>query len=789
MSDDARLAGRRPAFSGRQPPPPPPGNPPPRAALPDPSVASPALNYAQFLRPAPIIAESQSPVHSTISSSPIERPPLQLRPAASAPKPTMSEMAGFFEEELERAQAAVVDEGEDLTKKANVNVFVRARPLNEREIKDDQREAWKIVGTDLVQTDMTKSQGNRPLTYTFDKIFSKEATNLDLFNHVGVPIVAATMKGFNAVLFAYGQTSSGKTHTLQGNKADPGLVPRCIQEIFKSIQRTVEREFILKVSYLECYNEVLNDLIDPMNSNLKIREDPIKGIYVGGLSATQVASADHVFGLLELGDSHRKIGRTDYNAVSSRSHSVFTINVESQSTGPDKTVLQSTLYLVDLAGSENASRSHTKTRVTETGMINRSLLALGHVIAKIAEGDSGHIPFRDSKLTRLLQPCLNGTALISVCCNFSPGSGNIEETISTMKFGTRAKTIKSTATANEKRMEQSMIETYKKEISRLRNMLVNGDSDTGGASATAMQEMQARHEQEKREMQSKLESMSAMLLRQQPGGAESCPSPDIPARRRPSIIDYQLVGPQTTKEKIRAASIFGTKLATMGRPVRDETEVASPRNPHRLEEQVSMLEATVESLRSQLKLAETEAHVLNQRLEESTMKDFEIAGLRDDIQSLEASLRTKDEELEAAWATTRKEKDRLSFAVSVKGLPELNGFMCCPLVGFFTKKDGDPGHSYAGRTEYVQNATEATFQKRFDIFPPPGRLDLRWSLYDVPSAEGTESGEFLGAVDVRLDELLDRMRAVGGMNPMVWLTVEGQMKLGLQLMSPATVPL
>lgn len=140
----------------------------------------------------------------------------------------MGEMAGFFEEELERAQAAVVDEGEDLTKKANVNVFVRARPLNERELKDDQREAWKIVQNDLVQTDMTRSQGGRPLTYTFDKIFSKEATNLDVFNHVGVPIVAATMKGFNAVLFAYGQTSSGKTHTLQGNKADPGLVPRCI---------------------------------------------------------------------------------------------------------------------------------------------------------------------------------------------------------------------------------------------------------------------------------------------------------------------------------------------------------------------------------------------------------------------------------------------------------------------------------------------------------------------------------------------------------------------------------
>lgn len=685
----------------------------------------------------------------------------------------------------------MVDEGEDLTKKANVNVFVRARPLNERELKDDQREAWKIVQNDLVQTDMTRSQGGRPLTYTFDKIFSKEATNLDVFNHVGVPIVAATMKGFNAVLFAYGQTSSGKTHTLQGNKADPGLVPRCIQEIFKSIQRTVEREFILKVSYLECYNEVLNDLIDPMNSNLKIREDPKTGIYVGGLSATQVASADHVFGLLELGDSHRKIGRTDYNAVSSRSHSVFTINVESQSTGPDKTVLQSTLYLVDLAGSENASRSHTKTRVTETGMINRSLLALGHVIAKIAEGDAGHIPFRDSKLTRLLQPCLNGTALISVCCNFSPGSGNIEETISTMKFGTRAKTIKSTATANEKRMEQSMIETYKKEINRLRNMLANGDSDSGNVTVTAMQEMQERHEQEKRELQAKLENMSALLLRQQPGGGGgsdgSFSSPDAPVRRRPSIIDYQLVN-QTTKEKIRAASIFGTKLATMARPARDDTELVSPRSPLRLEQQVSSLETLVESLRSQLKLAETEAHVLNQRLEESSMKDFEIAGLHDDIQALEASLKAKDEELEAAWAATRKEKDRLSFAVSLKGLPELNGFMCCPLVGLFTKKDGDPGHSYAGRTEYVQNATEATFQKRFDIFPPPGRLDLRWSLYDVPSAEGTESGEFLGAVDVRLDELLDRLRAVGGTHPMVWLTIEGQMKLGLQLTSPATVP-
>jgi len=276
-----------------------------------------------------------------------------------------------------------------------------------------------------------------------------------------------------------------------------------------------------------------------------------------------------------------------------------------------------------------------------------------------------------------------------------------------------------------------------------------------------------------------------LLLRQQPGDNGYSSSESHRPSRRPSILDFQPAN-QTTKEKIRAASIFGTKLATMGRQVKEEEHASHA--PKALEQQVNSLETLVDDLRAQLKLAETEAHLLNQRLEESSMKDFEIAGLRDDIQSLEAQLKVKDEELETAWAATRKERGKLSFAVSLKGLPEQNGFMCCPLVGLFTKKDGDPVHSYAGRTEYVQNATEATFQKKFDIFPPSGRIDLRWSVYDVPSAEGTESGEFLGAVDVRLDELLDRLRACGGTNPLGWFTIDGKMKLGLQLISPNTVP-
>ncbi|KAI9477418.1 kinesin motor domain-containing protein, partial [Coemansia mojavensis] len=264
------------------------------------------------------------------------------------------------------------------------------------------------------------------------------------------------MGGFNGTIFAYGQTSSGKTHTMHGSGQEPGIIKLAVQEIFDTVKNDTKREYLIRVSFLEIYNEVLRDLLEPTKCNLKIHENAKREIFVGDLSEHIVFNAEHVEEILQKGDRNRHIAGTNMNERSSRSHTIFRIVIESRSLAESEefmgAVMVSCLNLVDLAGSERVGQTGAEgQRLKEGAHINKSLLALGTVIGRLSEdgSDYGHIPYRDSKLTRILQPSLGGNAKTLIICTITPSPDYIDEALSTLKFASRAKTIRNTPEVNE----------------------------------------------------------------------------------------------------------------------------------------------------------------------------------------------------------------------------------------------------------------------------------------------------------------------------------------------------
>ncbi|KAI9142686.1 P-loop containing nucleoside triphosphate hydrolase protein [Paraphysoderma sedebokerense] len=250
-------------------------------------------------------------------------------------------------------------------------------------------------------------------------------------------------------IFAYGQTSSGKTFTMNGSNREPGVIPLAISDIFNSISQDETHEYLLRISYCEIYNEVIRDLVNPDNFNLKIHEDVTRGVFVGNLTELVITDIDDIFTAIENGEKNRHVGETNMNERSSRSHTILTM--VSKRPSYSGAVRSSKLNLVDLAGSERVGLTGAEgIRLKEGGHINKSLLTLGTVIARLSEGGDGrHIPYRDSKLTRILQPSLGGNARTAIICTITPASNHLDDTLSTLKFASRAKTVKNKPTVFE----------------------------------------------------------------------------------------------------------------------------------------------------------------------------------------------------------------------------------------------------------------------------------------------------------------------------------------------------
>ena len=421
--------------------------------------------------------------------------------------------------------------------------------------------AWTVINNDISQSEHTNPDSNRNNKYRFDHSFGPTDDNRDIYDNSVRDSVISAMEGYHASVFAYGQTATGKTFTMTGggshlaNNGSEGVIQMAIRDCFEYIhaQKSETREYLLRVSFMEIYNEVINDLLAspqrsqphmttsttsllqnpaaPQASAIRIFESKNEGVIVRGLKEEIVTCPEQVFALLAAGERRRQTGGTAMNKQSSRSHSIFRLIIESRkripmggTPSPTKRQQQqqqqqqqgndtetdsiasstfapastsgpvrvSTLSLVDLAGSESVKNTgSTGTRQKEGTYINKSLLTLGHVVYKLAEismkkdkegggndnvsgsgmVDTTHIPYRDSKLTRLLQPSLSGNAQICIICNISPLSRHIEESHLTLKFASRAKKIKQHATITEVVDEKTLLENYREEIEELKNQL------------------------------------------------------------------------------------------------------------------------------------------------------------------------------------------------------------------------------------------------------------------------------------------------------------------------------
>ncbi|ORZ02025.1 kinesin heavy chain [Lobosporangium transversale] len=333
----------------------------------------------------------------------------------------------------------------------NIKVVCRFRPQNALEIREGGQ---PIVSFDDNGQSVKVESKEYPGTFTFDRIFPWTAKQNDVFEYSISPIVDDVINGYNGTVFAYGQTGSGKTFTMMGPSIDDeetkGIIPRIVDKIFASILASPSTmEYTVKVSYMEIYMEKIRDLLNPVNDNLPIHEEKNRGVYVKGLFEVYVSSIAEIHEVMRRGGNSRMVAYTNMNAESSRSHSIFVVTI-SQKNLLDGSVKSGKLYLVDLAGSEKVGKTGASGQTLEEAKkINKSLSALGMVINALTDGKSTHIPYRDSKLTRILQESLGGNSRTTLIINCSPSSYNDAETVGTLRFGTRAKSIKNKAKVNQ----------------------------------------------------------------------------------------------------------------------------------------------------------------------------------------------------------------------------------------------------------------------------------------------------------------------------------------------------
>ncbi|CAK9161854.1 unnamed protein product [Ilex paraguariensis] len=373
-------------------------------------------------------------------------------------------------------------------KGVNVQVIVRCRPLNEDEVRlhtpvvvscnENRREVSAIQNIANKQIDRT---------FLFDKVFGPMSQQKDLYEQAVSPTVFEVLEGYNCTIFAYGQTGTGKTYTMEGGGRkkngefpnDAGVIPRAVRQIF-DILEAQNAEYSMKVTFLELYNEEISDLLaieecskftdDKSKKPIALMEDGRGGVFVRGLEEEIVCTANEIYKILEKGSAKRRTAETLLNKQSSRSHSIFSITIHIKECTPEgeEMIKCGKLNLVDLAGSENISRSGAREgRAREAGEINKSLLTLGRVINALVE-HSGHVPYRDSKLTRLLRDSLGGKTKTCIIATISPSVHCLEETLSTLDYAHRAKNIKNKPEINQKMMKSAMIKDLYSEIDRLK---------------------------------------------------------------------------------------------------------------------------------------------------------------------------------------------------------------------------------------------------------------------------------------------------------------------------------
>nr|XP_009788274.1 PREDICTED: kinesin-like protein KIF3A isoform X6 [Nicotiana sylvestris]XP_009788275.1 PREDICTED: kinesin-like protein KIF3A isoform X6 [Nicotiana sylvestris] len=543
----------------------------------------------------------------------------------------------------------------------SISVTVRFRPMSEREYNKGDEIAWYADGDKIV-----RNEYNAATAFAFDRVFGPDTCTQEVYEIAARPVVKAAMEGVNGTVFAYGVTSSGKTHTMHGDQSSPGIIPLAIKDVFSIIQDTPGREFLLRVSYLEIYNEVINDLLDPTGQNLRIREDT-QGTYVEGIKEEVVLSPGHALSFIAAGEEHRHVGSNNFNLLSSRSHTIFTLMIESSAHGDEYDgVIFSQLSLIDLAGSESSKTETTGLRRKEGSYINKSLLTLGTVIGKLSEGSASHVPYRDSKLTRLLQSSLSGHGHVSLVCTVTPASSNMEETHNTLKFASRAKRVEIYASRNKIIDEKSLIKKYQKEISCLkqeldqlrRGMLVGVNHEELITLKQQLEEgqvkMQSRLEEEedaKAALLSRIQKLTKLILVSSKNSIPGCLG-DVAVHQRSQsaseddkldcsvLVDSENQRDPSSEtsdvEHRRSSSKWNDNISQAGSTITESTQKGVPMSDQMdlLVEQVKMLAGEIAFSTSTLK-----------RMMEQSANDPENSKTRTEIQSLECDIQEKREQM------------------------------------------------------------------------------------------------------------------------------------------------
>ncbi|CAH2017778.1 unnamed protein product [Acanthoscelides obtectus] len=431
------------------------------------------------------------------------------------------------------------------------------RPMIHREVADGLERLWNVRVNCIWEADESSRHGE---VYIFDHVFKQECTNSDVYGSVVEPLVDSFMEGFNATIFAYGQTSSGKTHTILGNKTDPGLFQLVSNQLFQHVADQVDKRYLIRCSYIEIYNEKINDLLDKSNQGLTIRED-IKGNVLLDAREAVVDNVDKVMENMMQGNKIRRVAATRMNERSSRSHTIFRIILESKDANQkDGPVHISYLNLMDLAGSERVSLTKAAgERLKEGANINKSLSVLGNVIRQLSEGKE-FISYRDSKLTRLLSQALGGNAKSLIIGNVTLAAE--EETRSTPEFAKSTKTVKNKTKVNILSATEETLQGYQNLTRDLETRLKK--------QAIKLKEMDKSKQEYLLEIE-RLKTEVSIVGRFQMGASASTPKKTL---RRHTFGHYGNVSPKKASLGYMPLKNYPPKEESSGRemrPIQEET--------------------------------------------------------------------------------------------------------------------------------------------------------------------------------------------------------------------------
>ena len=416
--------------------------------------------------------------------------------------------------------------------KNNMLVAVRTRPLSKSELDDSnfntisvpEKDVIKLsMPTEYIPDDMSgiylageqiKILKVKEISYEYDFVFGENTTQEEVYENTTANLIKQVVEGYSATIMAYGATGSGKTYTMVGKGEKIGLMIRAIRDLFNFVKQE-NKEYNIKISYIEVYNEVLKDLLSEKKTPPEIRTDPNKGVIIQGAECIKVSNEKEAFKLINLGNKRRTEKQTDRNIFSSRSHAILQIYLEIQDQKKENNIVNinndvsfGKLYLVDLAGSEKTSASVNTKSFVETGSINKSLLALSKCINLIVSQNKKFIPFRESKLTRILQEPLSGNGRIVLIATLSPAVLNFDETMFTLQFANRAKCMKIHMKKNVVEGDKEIIDKYEEYIKNLREEInvVENEINVQKNNMSVEEEKEPKEENKENEKVNKLQN-------------------------------------------------------------------------------------------------------------------------------------------------------------------------------------------------------------------------------------------------------------------------------------------